>query len=99
MFLREMGSVCSWDSLCMLFVFRREGITVQVVKRGEYNEDVVRWADSIISAGGRNILSSQVSFVQQSCLLGTVIHCKCRTSITAYMVITSIYSVNVITTE
>uniref|UniRef100_A0A3Q4GGK2 NAD(+) kinase n=1 Tax=Neolamprologus brichardi TaxID=32507 RepID=A0A3Q4GGK2_NEOBR len=31
---------------------QREGITVQVVKRGEYNEDVVRWADSIISAGG-----------------------------------------------
>uniref|UniRef100_A0A3B4HC29 NAD kinase 2, mitochondrial n=1 Tax=Pundamilia nyererei TaxID=303518 RepID=A0A3B4HC29_9CICH len=30
----------------------REGITVQVVKRGEYNEDVVRWADTIISAGG-----------------------------------------------
>uniref|UniRef100_A0A3Q0RCX0 NAD kinase 2, mitochondrial n=1 Tax=Amphilophus citrinellus TaxID=61819 RepID=A0A3Q0RCX0_AMPCI len=30
----------------------REGITVRVVKRGEYDEDVVRWADAIISAGG-----------------------------------------------
>uniref|UniRef100_A0A665THY2 NAD kinase 2, mitochondrial n=1 Tax=Echeneis naucrates TaxID=173247 RepID=A0A665THY2_ECHNA len=30
----------------------REGINVQVVKRGEYNEEVVRWADAIISAGG-----------------------------------------------
>lgn len=31
---------------------RREGIEVRVVKRGEYNEEVVRWADAIISAGG-----------------------------------------------
>ncbi|XP_036973080.1 NAD kinase 2, mitochondrial isoform X3 [Acanthopagrus latus] len=31
---------------------RREGIDVRVVKRGEYNEEVVRWADAIISAGG-----------------------------------------------
>ncbi|KAM8744441.1 NAD kinase 2, mitochondrial isoform 3-T3 [Acanthopagrus schlegelii] len=31
---------------------RREGINVRVVKRGEYNEEVVRWADAIISAGG-----------------------------------------------
>ncbi|XP_070844457.1 NAD kinase 2, mitochondrial [Chaetodon trifascialis] len=31
---------------------RREGIEVRVVKRGEYDEDVVRWADAIISAGG-----------------------------------------------
>ncbi|XP_030579858.1 NAD kinase 2, mitochondrial isoform X2 [Archocentrus centrarchus] len=31
---------------------QREGITVRVVKRGEYDEDVVRWADAIISAGG-----------------------------------------------
>lgn len=26
---------------------------VRVVKRGEYDEEVVRWADAIISAGGR----------------------------------------------
>ncbi|XP_030292118.1 NAD kinase 2, mitochondrial isoform X3 [Sparus aurata] len=31
---------------------RKEGIDVRVVKRGEYNEEVVRWADAIISAGG-----------------------------------------------
>uniref|UniRef100_A0A8C9ZZ51 NAD kinase 2, mitochondrial n=1 Tax=Sander lucioperca TaxID=283035 RepID=A0A8C9ZZ51_SANLU len=31
---------------------RGEGIEVQVVKRGEYDEEVVRWADAIISAGG-----------------------------------------------
>ncbi|XP_051268299.1 NAD kinase 2, mitochondrial isoform X4 [Dicentrarchus labrax] len=31
---------------------RREGIDVRVVKRGEYDEEVVRWADTIISAGG-----------------------------------------------
>lgn len=26
---------------------------VRVVKRGEYDEETVRWADSIISAGGK----------------------------------------------
>ncbi|XP_067340013.1 NAD kinase 2, mitochondrial isoform X1 [Channa argus] len=31
---------------------QREGIDVRVVKRGEYNEEIVRWADAIISAGG-----------------------------------------------
>ncbi|XP_060917155.1 NAD kinase 2, mitochondrial isoform X1 [Labrus mixtus] len=31
---------------------RKEGIEVRVVKRGEYDEEVVRWADAIISAGG-----------------------------------------------
>ncbi|XP_037548244.1 NAD kinase 2, mitochondrial isoform X2 [Nematolebias whitei] len=31
---------------------QNEGIEVRVVKRGEYNEEVVRWADAIISAGG-----------------------------------------------
>ncbi|KAM9307313.1 NAD kinase 2, mitochondrial isoform 2-T2 [Pholidichthys leucotaenia] len=31
---------------------QRKGIEVRVLKRGEYNEDVVRWADAIISAGG-----------------------------------------------
>ncbi len=29
---------------------------MRVVKRGEYDEEVVRWADAIISAGGRLIL-------------------------------------------
>ncbi|XP_023134295.2 NAD kinase 2, mitochondrial isoform X1 [Amphiprion ocellaris] len=31
---------------------RKEGIDVRVVKRGEYSEEVVRWANAIISAGG-----------------------------------------------
>ncbi|KAM3873777.1 NAD kinase 2, mitochondrial [Diretmus argenteus] len=31
---------------------QREGVEVRVVKRGEYDEEVVRWADTIISAGG-----------------------------------------------
>ncbi|CAL9682529.1 unnamed protein product [Knipowitschia caucasica] len=31
---------------------RKEGINVRVVKRGEYNEEIVRWSDAIISAGG-----------------------------------------------
>ena len=36
----------------MCFVIRKEGIEVRVVRRGEYDEEVVRWADAIISAGG-----------------------------------------------
>ncbi|XP_071321621.1 NAD kinase 2, mitochondrial isoform X4 [Trachinotus anak] len=35
---------------------RREGIDVRVVKRGEYDEEVVRWADAIISAGGQKVI-------------------------------------------
>ncbi|XP_061554911.1 NAD kinase 2, mitochondrial isoform X4 [Phycodurus eques] len=31
---------------------QKEGIEVQVVKRGEYDTEVVQWADAIISAGG-----------------------------------------------
>ncbi|XP_074547292.1 NAD kinase 2, mitochondrial isoform X5 [Halichoeres trimaculatus] len=31
---------------------RKEGVEVRVVKRGEYDEEVVRWADAIVSAGG-----------------------------------------------
>ncbi|XP_030048902.1 NAD kinase 2, mitochondrial isoform X3 [Microcaecilia unicolor] len=31
---------------------RKEGIDVQLVKRREYDEETVRWADAIISAGG-----------------------------------------------
>lgn len=32
---------------------RKQGIEVRIVKRGEYDEDTVRWADAIISAGGK----------------------------------------------
>ncbi|XP_076835551.1 NAD kinase 2, mitochondrial isoform X2 [Brachyhypopomus gauderio] len=31
---------------------QKEGIEVRVVKRREYDEDTVRWADAIVSAGG-----------------------------------------------
>ncbi|XP_041110794.1 NAD kinase 2, mitochondrial-like isoform X2 [Polyodon spathula] len=31
---------------------RKEGIEVRLVKRGEYNEETVQWADAIVSAGG-----------------------------------------------
>ncbi|XP_052444487.1 NAD kinase 2, mitochondrial isoform X1 [Carassius gibelio] len=31
---------------------QKEGIEVRIVKRGEYDEDTVQWADAIISAGG-----------------------------------------------
>ncbi|MGH0175748.1 UNVERIFIED_CONTAM: hypothetical protein FKN15_071543 [Acipenser sinensis] len=31
---------------------RKEGIEVRLVKRGEYNEEIVHWADAIVSAGG-----------------------------------------------
>lgn len=41
-------------------LYRKEGIEVRVVKRGEYDEGTVRWADAIISAGGKipSILST-----------------------------------------
>ncbi|XP_064163182.1 NAD kinase 2, mitochondrial isoform X1 [Anguilla rostrata] len=31
---------------------KKEGVEVRVMRRGEYNEETVRWADAIISAGG-----------------------------------------------
>ncbi|XP_046901222.1 NAD kinase 2, mitochondrial isoform X4 [Hypomesus transpacificus] len=31
---------------------QQEGVEVRVVKRGEYSEETVKWADAIISAGG-----------------------------------------------
>ncbi|KAG7477174.1 hypothetical protein MATL_G00091340 [Megalops atlanticus] len=31
---------------------QREGVEVRVLRRGEYNEETVQWADAIISAGG-----------------------------------------------
>lgn len=42
---------------------------VRVVKRGEYDEEVVRWADAIISAGGRHLKSCvSAGFFWQSSL-------------------------------
>lgn len=41
-------------SLCLFInIFRKQGMEVRVVKRGEYDEDTVRWADAIVSAGGK----------------------------------------------
>lgn len=53
-------------------VCRKEGIDVRVVKRGEYNEEVVRWADAIISAGGKN-LDHLVSLFSVLCTPAAVI--------------------------
>lgn len=39
-----------------------------MVKRGEYNEEVVRWADAIISAGGLNFTFDPFLFLQLVCL-------------------------------
>lgn len=46
-----------------MYVFRKEGIQVRVVKRGEYDKDVVQWADAIISAGGRDFRFCYLGFV------------------------------------
>lgn len=40
--------------ICNYVFCRKEGIEVRVVKRGEYDKEVVRWADAIISAGGKH---------------------------------------------
>lgn len=32
---------------------------VRVVKRGEYDEDTVRWADAIVSAGGKLVCADE----------------------------------------
>ena len=44
-------TVTNTGIMCV-FIIRKEGIEVRVVRRGEYDEEVVRWADAIISAGG-----------------------------------------------
>lgn len=57
-----------------LCVCRREGIEVRVVKRGEYNEEVVRWADAIISAGGKNF--KVTCLCRHYCFDSLTIHCR-----------------------
>lgn len=47
--------------LCLFInIFRIQGIEVRVVKRGEYNEDTVRWADAIVSAGGKSLCADEL---------------------------------------
>ncbi|TNN51925.1 NAD kinase 2, mitochondrial [Liparis tanakae] len=50
--LLERHSIHTGNVEHIVSSLRREGIQVRVVKRGEYDEEVVRWADTIISAGG-----------------------------------------------
>ncbi|XP_053505472.1 NAD kinase 2, mitochondrial isoform X3 [Ictalurus furcatus] len=38
---------------------QKQGMEVRVVKRGEYDEDTVRWADAIVSAGGRFVCADE----------------------------------------
>lgn len=38
----------------LLSCLRNEGIEFRLVKRREYDEETVRWADAIIAAGGKN---------------------------------------------
>lgn len=38
--------------MCATSYPRDEGIEVRLVKRREYSEEAVRWADAVIAAGG-----------------------------------------------
>lgn len=49
----EILTVLQFSKLSFFHHCRKQGIEVRVVKRGEYDEDTVRWADAIISAGGK----------------------------------------------
>lgn len=42
-----MGHIQAFSALC-----RNERIEVRLVKRREYTEETVQWADAVISAGG-----------------------------------------------
>lgn len=57
-----------------LSICRREGIEVRVVKRREYDEEVVRWADAIISAGGKNF--KVTCLYRHYCFDSLPIHCR-----------------------
>ncbi|KAL7844248.1 hypothetical protein SRHO_G00227870 [Serrasalmus rhombeus] len=50
--LLERHSIHTQNVTQIVDNLQREGVEVRVVKRGEYNEDTVRWADAIVSAGG-----------------------------------------------
>ena len=42
-------------------LFRSEKIEVRLVKRRDYNEETVRWADAVISAGGMALWKLSIS--------------------------------------
>lgn len=43
-------------------LYRNERIEVRLVKRREYNEETVRWADAVISAGGMTSWKESICF-------------------------------------
>lgn len=43
-------------------LYRNEKIEVRLVKRREYNEETVRWADAVISAGGMTLWKGSSCF-------------------------------------
>lgn len=43
-------------------LYRNERIEVRLVKRRDYNEDTVRWADAVISAGGMTLWKGNICF-------------------------------------
>uniref|UniRef100_A0A8C2I6L0 NAD kinase 2, mitochondrial n=1 Tax=Cyprinus carpio TaxID=7962 RepID=A0A8C2I6L0_CYPCA len=50
--LLERHNLHTFNVVQIVDSLQKEGIEVRIVKRGEYDEDTVRWADAIISAGG-----------------------------------------------
>lgn len=60
----NIGYTQAFSALC-----RNEGIEVRLVKRREYNEETVRWADAIISAGGMTLWKGSICFSMFSYVL------------------------------
>lgn len=48
-------------------LFRSEKIEVRLVKRRDYNEETVRWADAVISAGGMALWKLSISLCFHRC--------------------------------
>jgi ABC-type uncharacterized transport system involved in gliding motility auxiliary subunit len=44
----------------LLFNLRKEGIEVRLVKRRDYDEETVQWADAVIAAGGNCFIEIQM---------------------------------------
>lgn len=54
---RNIGHIQAFSAL-----YRNEKIEVRLVKRREYNEETVRWADAVISAGGTTLWKGSICF-------------------------------------
>lgn len=50
--LRERHNIHTRNVERIVETLEKEGVEVRVMRRGEYDEETVRWADAIISAGG-----------------------------------------------